>query len=125
MGRLCWSGAVDKLDDSRIDEMFRAENLYSEVAEIIKKGDSYVYRTDICSFSDPTGTQAVLRFAECDNRALLITHSFKAAKPLEIDIPDGYKIEKSLYSSWAEIEGNKLIITPNTDFEGNIYLLNK
>ena len=125
MGRLCWSGAVDKLDDSRIDEMFRAENLYSEVAEIIKKGDSYVYRTDVCSFSDPTGTQAVLRFAEGDDRALLITHSFKAAKPLEIDIPDGYKIEKSLYSSCAEIKGNKLIITPNTDFEGNVYLLNK
>lgn len=125
MGRLCWSGAVDKLSDDRIEEMFRAENLYSEVSEIIKKGDSYVYRTDACSFSDPTGTQAVLRFAAESDRALLITHSFKNAKQLEIDIPKGYKIEKSLYGSQAKISGDKLIITPNTDFEGNVYLLSK
>ncbi len=125
MGRLCWSGAVDKLSDERIAEMFRAEDLYAEVADIIKRGDSYVYRTDVCSFSDPTGTQAVIRYAENGERALVIAHSFKDKKSLEISIPKGYKIEKSLYGSWAEIKNNKLILNPNLDFEGNVYLLTK
>ena len=125
MGRLCWSGAADKLSDERIAEMFRAEDLYAEVADIIKRGDSYVYRTDVCSFSDPTGTQAVIRYAENGERALVIAHSFKDKKSLEISIPKGYKIEKSLYSSWAEIKNNKLILNPNLYFEGNVYLLTK
>ena len=105
--------------------MFRAEDLYAEVSDIIKRGDSYVYRTDECSFSDPTGTQAVVRYAEDGKRALLVAHSFRDLKTLTIDIPEGFKIEKSLYKSWATLENGKLVLTPNTDFEGNVYLLTK
>ena len=54
-----------------------------------------------------------------------MAHSFKNAKTLEIEIPKGYKIEKSLYEGGAEIKGGKLIITLANDFEGNVYLLTK
>lgn len=125
LGRLCWSGAIPSLDQARIDEMFRAEDLYAEVSDIIKKGDSYIYRTDCCSFSDPTGTQAVIRYAESGDKALVVAHSFKYSKTLEFEIPEGYRIENSLYNSWAEIKDGKLILKPNCDFEGNVYLLKK
>lgn len=125
LGRLCWSGDFPNLSEQQLSYVFAAEDFYAEVADIIKKGNSYIHRTDKCSFSDPTGTQAVIRFAEDGNKALVVAHSMKDAKRLEIDLPEGYKIAKSLYDSWAKIENGKIILDPNTDFEGNVYLLTK
>lgn len=125
LGRLCWSGDFPNLSEAQLSEVFAAENLYCEVADIIKRGNSYIYRTDKCSFSDPTGTQALIRYSEDTRRALVIVHSFKNSKELSFAIPSGYKIEKSLYSSSAKIENDKFILTPNKDFEGNVYLLTK
>lgn len=125
LGRLCWSGDFPNLSNNQLEDVFAAENFYSEVSDIIKKGNSYIYRTDKCSFSNPTGTQCVIRYSEDRNRALLITHSFKNKKELQITIPTGYKIEKSLYKSWAHLEGDELTLSPTEDFQGNVYLLIK
>lgn len=125
LGRLCWSGDFPALSEEQLNEVFAAEDFYCEVSDIIKRGNSRIYRTDDCSFSHPIGTQAVLRFSEDGSRALLVAHSMKSPKTLEIEIPDGYKIEKSLYESWAKINAGKIILTPNRDFEGNVYLLVK
>ena len=125
LGRLCWSGDFPSLNAEQMDMVYAAEDLYSAVSDIIKKGDSYIYRTDECSFSDPTGTQGVIRFSETKEKALVVTHSFKDAKKLEITIPSGFKITKALYETNAKIEGDRLIISPKNDFEGNVYLLEK
>lgn len=125
LGRLCWSGDFPNLNQDQMSMVYAAEDFYFEVKDIIKRGNSKIYRTDLCSFSAPAGTQAVIRFAESGNKALVVAHSFKNAKTLEIEIPKGYKIEKSLYEGGAEIKGGKLIITPANDFEGNVYLLTK
>lgn len=125
LGRLCWSGDFPNLSKDQMSMVYEAEDFYFEVKDIIKKGNSKIYRTDACSFSNPTGTQAVIRFAENEEKALVVAHSFKNAKTIEIEIPDGYKLNKSLYSGGAEIKEGKLIITPKEDFEGNVYLLTK
>lgn len=125
LGRLCWSGNFSNLSKEQMDLVFDAENFYTEVAHIIKKGNSYIYRTDKCSFSNPTGTQAVIRFSENGEKALLVTHSFKNAKELTFNIPKGFKIEKSLYEANAKIINEAIIISPTKDFQGNVYLLTK
>lgn len=125
LGRLCWSGLIAELSEDQLNEMFKAEELYSEVAPIIKKGDSYIYRTDSCSFYSPTGTQAVVRYSEDYESALCVVHSFEDAKCLEIDLKSEYKIEKSLYNIEAKTENGKLILSPKADFCGNVYLLKK
>ena len=108
-----------------MDMVYSAENFYSEVSNIIKRGNSKIYRTDKCSFSAPHGTQAVVRFSEDGEKALVVAHSFEDAKMLEIEIDGGYKIAKSLYDGGAKMSGNKLIISPTEDFMGNVYLLTK
>ena len=91
----------------------------------IKASVIHIYRTDKCSFSRPVGTQAVIRYSEDGDRALLVAHSFENRKNMEIAIPKGYKIEKSLYNSWAKLENGKLTLSPTHDFQGNVYLLTK
>ncbi len=125
LGRLCWSGLIAELSKDQLNEMFKAEELYSEVAPIIKKGDSYIYRTDSCSFYSPTGTQAVVRYSEDGKNALCVVHSFKDAKQLEINLKGEYRIEKTLYPTKSNVENGKLIINPKNDFCGNVYLLKK
>lgn len=125
LGRLCWSGFVTELSDEQLKEMFEAERFYEKVSPIIKHGNSYIFRTDICSFHSPTGTQAVVRYSEDENYALVVTHSFEERKELEIVLKDNYIIESSLYPIQAQIDNKKLKIIPSFDFSGNVYLLKK
>lgn len=125
LGRLCWSGRIAELSETQLTEMFTAENFYAEVAPIIKKGNSRIFRTDACSFCDPTGTQAVLRFSEDGSRALVVMHALRDAKPIEMNGLCDYAIVKSLYPSEAILDGDILRIDPKTDFSGNVYLLEK
>lgn len=125
LGRLCWSGLIAELSEEQLGEMFKAEDFYEKVAHIIKRGNSYIYRTDICSFRNFTGTQAVVRYSEDGEYALVVAHSFENAKAMEIELHGNYKLDDSLYNSEAEIDGNKLILSPKMDFSGNVYLLKK
>ena len=101
------------------------QELYEKVSPIIKRGNSYIYRTDICSFYSPTGTQAVVRYSEDEKEALVVCHSFEQAKPLEIKLKGKYIIKESLYDCECEIKGNVLTLKPHGNFCGNVYLLER
>ena len=64
LGRLCWSGDIPGLREEQLQEMFDAEIFYEKVSHIIRRGDSFIFRTDECSFHSPTGTQAVIRYSD-------------------------------------------------------------
>ena len=125
LGRLCWSGLIAELSDEQLNEMFEAENFYEQVSPIIKRGNSYIYRTDLCSFHTPTGTQAVLRYSDDESQLLAVVHSFEDAKQLEIDTKENYKLVKSLYNTSIEVSRNKLVFNPQSDFCGNVYLFER
>lgn len=125
LGRLCWSGLIAELSKEQFNEMLKAEELYEKVSPIIKRGNSYIYRTDICSFYSPTGTQAVVRYSEDEKEALVVCHSFCQAKQLEIKLKGEYKIKEALYDIECEIKGNSLILNPHAQFCGNVYLLER
>ena len=125
LGRLCWSGLIAELDEARLREMFLAEELYERVSHIIKRGNSYIYRTAPVSFYTPEGTQAVVRYSEDGSEALVVAHSFNAAAPLEIELEGSFKLKESLYSGGMTLDGTRLTITPTTDFSGNVFYLLK
>ena len=125
LGRLCWSGNISELSEIQLEEMWTAERFYEKVSPIIKRGNSYIYRTDICSFYSPTGTQAVVRYSEDGKQALIVAHGFEKAKELTICLNDEYILEESLYENTCRIEGNKINISLNADFSGNVFLLTK
>lgn len=97
LGRICWSGLIDELSEEQLQEMFTAEEFYEEVSPIIMKGNSYIYRTDKCSFYTPTGSQAVLRYSEDKEEALLVVNTFKNAKHIDLSLMGNYVISNGLY----------------------------
>lgn len=125
LGRLCWSGLIGDLSDQQLAEMRNAEDFYEKVSHIIKRGNSYIYRTDICSFYSPTGTQAVVRYSEDNKYALVVCHGFENAKELKIELKDDYVLSESLYNNATDLNGKSLILKPCADFSGNVFLLIK
>lgn len=125
LGRICWSGLIDELSEEQLQEMFTAEEFYEEVSPVIMKGDSYIYRTDGCSFYTPTGSQAVIRYSEDMTEALLVVNTFKDAKPIDLELKGNYKITKSLYPWETESIDGKLSIKNLKDYIGNVILLTK
>lgn len=125
LGRICWSGQIGSLSEEQLNQMFDAERFYEKVSPIIKRGNSYIYRTDICSFYTPTGTQAVVRYSEDSKAALVVVHSFMEAKELHIELKDKYIVKESLYKNECRIDEDKLTIAPESDFTGNVYYLEK
>ncbi len=125
LGRLCWSGDLNDLSEAQLKQLFDAEKLYEKAAPIIKHGDSYIYRTDMCSFHSPTGTQAVVRYSEDGSRALAVIHSFKDMKEMKVALKGNYKIEETLYKNTAVINDGVLEISDMPDFTGNVLILSR
>lgn len=125
LGRMCWSGLIADLSKEQLAEMRKAEDFYEKVSPIIKRGNSYIYRTDICSFHSPTGSQAVIRYSEDGSQALVVAHSFEQAKELSAELKNNYAITDSLYENNASIEGKSFTFNPKADFSANVFLLKR
>ena len=124
LGRICWSGDLLGLDERQLAMLFAAEEFYAAVSGIIKHGRSIIYRTDPCSFSDPTGTQAVVRYADDGDEVLVTVHSFRDPQKLTVLLDGSYRIDRSLFSQpWATIDGDTLTILPQTAFDGDVIML--
>jgi len=70
------------------------------------------------------GTQAVLRYADSGNKALLVYHTFKNPEKLIIPLKGKWEIEKSLYDEKIELAEN-IVVTENREVFGNAILLEK
>lgn len=125
LGRICWSGNVAELSDQQIDEIYRAESFYEEVADIIRHGKSYLYRTqDTVNYRKPQGTQAVVRYSDDGNRALVVYHCFDDPQELTIALDGSWEIEKALYPAQAFVT-ETLTINEKRVCCGNVLLLKK
>lgn len=125
LGRLCWSGDICDLSETQLKELFATEKFYEKAAPIIKHGNSYIYRTDMCSFHAPTGTQAVVRYSEDGSRALVVIHTFENMKDMKITLKSNYEITDSLYENTALINDGVLEISNMSDFTGNVLILSR
>lgn len=125
LGRICWSGDILGLDDEQMKHVLNAEKLYEKVAPIIRNGKSRIYRTDAVDYRNLQGTQAVLRYADDGQSALLVYHCFKNSKITEIDLDFDMEIEDSLYESKVTIKGKKLTIDDGRETVANVILLKR
>ncbi len=125
LGRICWSGKISELSDSQLNEMFKAEKFYEDVSHIIKKGNSYIYRTNECSFYSPVGTQVVVRYSEDKRFALAVVHTFDFPERISIKLDGDYKIISSLYANTFNLSSGVLNIENMPEFSGNVLLLGR
>ena len=125
LGRICWSGDIFGLSEKQIGDITEAENFYNSVSDIIKYGKSEIYRTEgNINFRCPKGTQAVLRYADNGEKALLVYHTFEKPEKITVPLKGRWEAEKSLYSSHIKVSC-VIEIDEEKECFGNVILLNK
>lgn len=125
LGRLCWSGYIDKLNDEQIAMLLAAEAFYEKHCSIIKSGYSEVFRTDAINYRNLKGTQAVIRYSDDKSEALVVYHCFNESKELPVELKGKYEIAEVLFSGTkAEIEGTTLKVN-DIDKIGNVLYLKR
>lgn len=124
LGRLCWSGTIDKLSDWQMDMLKSAENFYKDASDIIKDGRSYIYRTDFINNRKPQGTQAVVRYSRDKTKVLIVCHYFNNAKKMSIELGGDYELEKSLYDTRAYVDNGNLIFCGNS-IDADVFILKR
>lgn len=125
LGRLCWSGDITELSDKQMQKIYNAENFYADVSAIIRHGKSKIYRTEKhINFRYPTGTQAVLRYSENGENALLVYHCFEKPEKLVIPLNGSFKTVKTLYDADVTVS-DKIVINEKKEIFGNVILLKK
>jgi len=101
------------------------EAFYEDVSDIIRHGKSTIYRTeDIINFRHPKGTQAVIRYSDKGNRALIVYHTFENPKKLEFELDGKWEIERALYPAKISID-SKATIDESKKISGNVILLKR
>ncbi len=121
LGRLCWSGDVDKLSGEQKNIMLGAEAMYEAVSHIIKKGRSTIFRTKPVNNRNPKGTQAVVRYSEDKKEILIVTHYFNDAEKINIPLDGSYCIKETLFGG-GKIVNNKLVLS-GADISADVILL--
>ena len=87
LGVMCISGDVYDLSAEQWEVIERAVSFYKKYSPIISRGVSSFYGTEIHSYSDPQGWQAVVREDAVSGRILLVLHTFGGELPESVKIP--------------------------------------
>lgn len=111
LGRLCWSGYIDKLSEEQFEMIPEAEEFYESVSHIIKHGRSRVYVTQPTNYRALKGTQAVIRYSEDRNEILAVCHFFDEPDIIKIELDGDYKIESDLYNENCTVENGILTVS--------------
>lgn len=128
LGRMCISGDVTELSAEQWDVIEGSIAFYKKISPIIKKGQSYLYGTEIKSTRHPQGWQAVVRVGE-NEQAYVTIHTFEGELPeiIEIPLPAGMPEQiEEIYSYGKEsvmIENHVLRYRPVEDKKGIAVLL--
>lgn len=128
LGRMCISGDVTELSAEQWDVIEGSIAFYKKISPIIKKGQSYLYGTEIKSTRHPQGWQGVVRVGE-NEQAYVTIHTFEGELPeiIEIPLPAGMPEQiEEIYSYGKEsvmIENHVLRYRPLEDKKGIAVLL--
>ena len=124
LGRVCLSGAIDKLDEWQKNIVKKAMDFYSGLENIIVNGKTKIYGNRSLSMRYPQGVQAVVRTA--GNQILIVYHSFAGdLKPIEINIGRGYCVKDGFYAENIEIADGVVKITADKEYTAGAVLLEK
>jgi alpha-galactosidase len=122
LGRMCLSGAIEKLPDESWQLTREAIALYQKAAPVIKHGVSRRFGETGASWRHPRGWQAVIRVST--KQALVVLHTFKNA-PEEISIPlaGEWELTDRLPRASVELSDGRLLVKTGGDFFGAVFLL--
>jgi alpha-galactosidase len=121
LGRMCLSGAVEKLSPDSWQLVLAAVGLYQKAAPVIKHGKSRRFGTLGESWRHPEGWQAVVRTS--DAQALVVVHTFAGAPDqLAIPLAGDWEIVANLGGESGILADGQLVLNPSGDFSGAVFL---
>jgi alpha-galactosidase len=129
LGRLCISGEITALNKEQWALVKEAIHFYKQLTPVIARGKSRLFQAISPSWQHLQGAQVVLRIADDEQSAFVVTHSFEAPLPVEIRVPlpgDGWQVAGCFpaSSTMPEFQGNELCYLPSREWEGKgIYLM--
>ena len=128
LGRLCISGEIPSLNAEQWALVKEAIQFYQQIVPVIARGRSRLFQNINSSWQHLQGAQAVLRVAEDEQSAFVVTHSFGSPLPTEIRIllpSNGWQVEECFPYSMPVpvIMGSQLRYVPLKEWQGaGIYL---
>jgi alpha-galactosidase len=132
LGRLCVSGEISSLDPEQWALVKEGIQFYQQVAPLIARGKSRLFQSISPSWQHLQGAQAVLRLAEDEQSAIVVTHSFASPWPPELRVPlpgsvpgKGWQVARCFPQSGPapEIMDGQLHFVPSKEWQGaGIYL---
>jgi alpha-galactosidase len=132
LGRLCLSGEISSLDPEQWALVKEGIQFYQQVAPLIARGKSRLFQSISPSWQHLQGAQAVLRLAEDEQSAMVVTHSFASPWPAELCVPlpgsvpgKGWQVARVFPQSGPapEIIEDQLHFVPSKEWQGaGIYL---
>lgn len=124
LGRMCVSGAVEKLPYESWDLTRRAIAFYQRCAPVIKYGTSRRFGVMGESWRHPQGWQAVVRRSV--DQVLVVVHTFVGApEEVAIPVPTGAKLLESFPHERVVLSGGELRVKTGGDFTGAVFLLDR
>ena len=131
LGRMCLSGDVHDLSPSQWKLTVSAMELYRRVVPLIRDGVSIFHGDKGPSWRHPRGWQAVVRFSQRQDRALVVAHSFARpfSKQVEIALPGpGWQLEEAWPAKGglgASVSGSRLKLALNGEFRAVVAVLRR
>lgn len=125
LGRFCLSGDVTNLTADQWNMIDRGIAFYKEIAPVIKKGKSKIYRQGVKSYRHPQGAQWVVR--ENEDYILCVIHTFeKAPKEIKIEVGDCEILNTYSHKDIEpRLKDGTLTVNFDEDFCGAALLLKK
>lgn len=123
LGRMCISGDVTELSAEQWKIIEAGICFYKKIVPIIKKGQSYQYRSLSKSIRHPRGWQAVVRVGTDEKEAYAVIHTFDGKLPecIEITLPENCPCRTAdIYTDTEEqvtINDGKLVYYPKECFK--------
>jgi alpha-galactosidase len=124
LGRMCISGAIEKLPDESWQLTREAIAFYQKCAPVIKCGTSRRFGVLGASWRHPQGWQAVVRSSA--EEMLVVLHTFAGAPDeVVIPLPATGELVETFSNVAVTLCGNELLVKTGGDFTGAVFLLRR
>ncbi len=124
LGRMCLSGAIEKLPGESWQLVREGIALYGRAAPVIKYGRSRKYGPAPASWRHPRGWQALVRRSE--TQALVVVHTFEnAPESIEVPLEGGWELDGSLGDAPSALADGILTHRTGGDFTGSVWLFRR
>ena len=126
LGRMCLSGDIHQLSKEQWQSIDEGLAFYQKIRPIIREGRSKRYGNAICSYRNPEGNQAVLRYGKKGQEAFVTVHHFTGENEVTIPLNGNYQMADTYgHCQKVSVDQNTCHLKFEKNFQALTILLKK